>query len=241
MANCIVQVIGMLLGSIAMILTVAVCAMPHWKVAIIVESNAYGKRIDGHWISRWDGLWMTCVKQSNNPLSCQYYSSSLSMTPDIKASRVLMSFAVLVAVFAFINALIGMLFDTCCRENNPRRDCLFLTAGISYILAGILVFIPVTWTASNIMREVCYSLCKTVQQQEIGEAILIGWPAVLLFFIGGSIFCWYNPCIDTHTNNIHAAGLAQNQPGCELCPEQNLLATERRIYRGSRKNGVGDD
>ncbi|XP_053561153.1 claudin-8-like [Bombina bombina] len=228
--SCIVQIIGMILNGVATVLAIAVCAMPHWKVSIVMENGSHGRRIDGHWISRWDGLWMTCVKQSNNPLSCQYYSQSLSMTPDLKGARVLMSFAVLFAVFAFINALTGILFNQCCRRNRWNQSCLLLTAGISFILAGILILVSVTWTASNVWKDVCFSSCKSVQQQELGEAIFLGWPTVLLFFMGGSIFCWYNPCVCRKKRVNHRIVVSRT----ELCNEESLMGRELRTYRQNR-------
>ncbi|KAM4702258.1 claudin-8-like [Discoglossus pictus] len=225
--SCVVQVIGIILGSVATILSIAVCAMPHWKVSILMESNAYGKRIDGGWISRWDGLWLTCVRQTNSPTSCQPYTTSISITPDLKAARVLISFAVLFSIFGFINVLTSIFYNSCCRKNRWNQNCLLLTAGISFFLSGTLILISVTWTASNIMREVCFSSCKSVQQQEIGEAIFLGWPTVLLFYLSGSIFCWYHPCMCRQRAPVP-------EPDSVVCNEEDACGRELRTYRYSR-------
>ncbi|XP_018412945.1 PREDICTED: claudin-8-like [Nanorana parkeri] len=235
MVHCIVQSIAMILGGIAMILTFAVCGMPHWRVSIVAESNSYGRRLDGHWISRWDGLWVTCVRQSGSSMSCQSYSASNSLTPDLKISKALMSFAVLAAITGFLNGLIGMLFNKCCKKNTGSQRCLLLFAGISYIIAGILVLMPVTLVAVNVMRAVCFSYCKIVQQQEIGEAVMLGWPTALLFLIGGSIFCWYHPCQCRNGSCVHISDECQLHP--HPCPEEKPLARELRVFRlHSRKN-----
>ncbi|CAH2219302.1 claudin-8-like [Pelobates cultripes] len=216
----IVQGIGMILGSIGVVLTVAVCAMPSWKVSIVGEGTGYGNRIGGQWISRWDGLWETCVRQTNSPISCYSNSESLSLTPDLKASRILMSLAVLIVLFAFLNSLIGIFFNKCCRQDRRNQNCLMLIAGISYILAGIFVLIPVTWTAANILRDVCFTTCKSIQQQEIG----------------GSILCWYHACVcrerkDTYTSR-------SSRPESERCPEEDLLGEELHVYRCSRNSST---
>ncbi|XP_073474159.1 claudin-8-like [Aquarana catesbeiana] len=235
MIPCIVQSIGMILGGIAMILTIAICWIPHWRVSIVVESDGYGTRLDGHWISRWDGLWVTCVRQSNHPMFCQSYSASNALTPDLKLSRVLMAFAVLAAVTGFFNGLIGMLLNKSCRKNLDIRRCLLLLTGISYIIAGILVLIPVTLVAVNVIKAVCFSYCKSVQQQEIGEAVMLGWPTALLFFIGGSIFCWYYPSQCRNGRCVYPSEECQSQP--HPCPEEKPLATELRIFKNHcRKN-----
>ncbi|XP_073526925.1 claudin-8-like [Phyllobates terribilis] len=195
MVSCIVQTIAVILGNVGTLLTFAIYGMPHWRVAIIAESNSYGKRIDGRWLGRWDGLWMTCVTQNNLPQSCQPYSQALgSITPDLKVSRILMSFAVIVAFMGCVTSLIGMLFSKFCTISERSRSCCLLLAGINFIIAGILILTPSTLIAFNIMKNVCFSDCKIVQHEEIGEAIMLAWPTVLLFFIGGSIFCWFHPC-----------------------------------------------
>ncbi|KAM5182164.1 claudin-8-like [Mantella aurantiaca] len=229
MVKCIVQSIGMILGGTAMILTFAVCLMPHWRVSILAESNGYGKRLDGHWISRWDGLWATCVRQSNNPMSCQPYSASNSLTPDLKISKVLMCFAVLAAVAGFFSGLTGMLLNKCLNKKTGNHRCLLLLSGISYIFAGILILMPVTLVAINVMRAVCFSSCKSIQEQEIGEAVMLGWPTALLFFIGGSIFCWYHPCQCRNGRCVHPSDECEPQP--HLCPEEKPLARELQVFK----------
>ncbi|XP_066457604.1 claudin-8-like [Eleutherodactylus coqui] len=195
MDRCIVRTIGVLLGNGATLMTLAIFAMPYWRLAIIIETNSYGKRLDGHWIGRWDGLWMTCVRHGRQPISCEFYSHSISMTPDLKAARMLMAFALMVAVSGCVCSFIGMLFNKCFAKNKRNRRCFFLLAGMSFFMAGILVLAPVIWVIINIMKEVCVSNCTNVQQQQIGECIMLAWPTVMFFFIGGSIFCWYHPCI----------------------------------------------
>ncbi|CAN2387604.1 hypothetical protein PRIEUP_LOCUS11923 [Pristimantis euphronides] len=195
MVSCMVQSIAVMMGCAATLLTCAIIAMPQWRMSIIVESNSYGKRIDGHWIGRWDGLWVTCVRPSSSPMSCEPYSQTFSMTSDLKVTRVLISFALLVAVSGCGCSFLGMLFDKCCKMNKKNRRCFLLLAGLSFILAGFLILAPVVFIAINIARGVCFSNCKNVQQQQIGEAIMLAWPTVMMFFIGGSIFCWYHPCL----------------------------------------------
>ncbi|XP_063314132.1 claudin-8-like [Pelobates fuscus] len=234
----IVQGIGMILGSIGVVLTVAVCAMPSWKVSIVAEGTGYGNRIDGQWISRWDGLWETCVRQTNSPISCYSNSESLSLTPDLKASRILMSLAVLIVLFAFLNSLIGIFFNKCCRKDRRNQNCLMLIAGISYILAGIFVLIPVTWTAANILRDVCFTTCKSIRQQEIGEAIMLGWPTVLFLFIGGSILCWYHACVCRERKDTYTSRSTRSEN--EHCPEEDLLGEELQVYRYSRNSSTSE-
>ncbi|XP_075449155.1 claudin-8-like [Ascaphus truei] len=193
MAYFIVQILGIVLGAIGTILTIVVTSMSQWRVSYMVEGNALNcdKRIDGQWLSRWDGLWLTCVTKNHNNMHCTSYDSLLSITTDLKAGRVLMAFAVVIAIISLIVAIVGLLCARCHRGEERGRNCLLLTAGIGFIIAGILVLIPVSWTASNIIREINNPMCKTIQRQEIGEAIFLGWPTVLFLLIAGAILCWH--------------------------------------------------
>ncbi|XP_030060996.1 claudin-8 [Microcaecilia unicolor] len=218
MASNIVQIIGLILGGIGMILSNIVTGMPQWRVSVIADGNIMGseKRVEEHWITRWEGLWSTCVKQNNVLIQCSSYNSLGSLTPDLKAGRVFMSFAVGLTVLACVAALVGMLYNQCCKSYG--KNCLLLTAGVTYILAALLVLIPLTWTASNIMQEVYGPLCKGALRVETGEAIFLGWPTVLFLFISGAIFCWFNPytpgswSYEIHESGVHEVCLVERRP-----------------------------
>ncbi|XP_068122489.1 claudin-8-like [Hyperolius riggenbachi] len=239
MVPCVVQSIGMILGVTGMFLTFAVCLMPQWRVSAIAEGTSYGKRIDGQWISRMDGLWVTCVKQSHAPMSCNPYSTSLSLTPDLKAAKILMTFAVLAVVGGVFLGIFGLLFNKCFannKSNAENRNCLILLSGITYILTGLLILAPVTIVAINIWRNVCFSTCKNVQQQEIGEAVMLGWPTALLLFIAGSIFCWYHPSKCTIQGGASSSVECEPIPVPRSCPEERPLARDLRMFQSNRRN-----
>ncbi|KAG8450260.1 hypothetical protein GDO86_002783 [Hymenochirus boettgeri] len=166
--------------------------MAQWRVSYMVEGNAMDcdKRIDGHYLSRWDGLWVTCVSKQLNTMHCDTYDSLVSITTDLKTGRVLMSFAVVLSIIAFIIAVVAFCFMRCCRGSDGSKYCLYLTAGIVFIIVGVLVLIPISWTTSNIVIAIKNPVCKTIQRQEIGEALLLGWPTIIFLFISGAIFCW---------------------------------------------------
>lgn len=195
MAYLIVEILGVILGVVGTILTIIVTSMAQWRVSYMVEGNALNcdKRIDGQWLSRWDGLWLTCVTKNDNSMQCTSYNSLVSITTDLKAGRVLMAFAVVLSIIALIIVIITLLCLRWCRRAEGGRRCLLITAGIAFLLAGLLVLIPISWVTSNIIREINNPICKTIQRQEIGEAIFLGWPTMLFLLIAGAIFCWQCP------------------------------------------------
>ncbi|XP_073440827.1 claudin-8-like [Dendrobates tinctorius] len=198
MAYYVVQLIAIVLGAIGMVLTVAVTSMIQWRASYMVEGNAANcdKRIDGQWLSRWDGLWLTCVTKNENSMNCHPYDSLVIITTDLKVGRVLMSFAVVISIISFIIAVVSLICIGCCRLAREGRYCLLLTAGIGFIIAGILVLIPIVWTTASIIREINNPACRTMQRIEIGEAVFLGWPTMFFLLVAGAIFCWYQPCED---------------------------------------------
>lgn len=196
MAFHVVHLIAIILGVVGMVLTIIVTAMIQWRASYMVEGNAINcaKRIDGQWLSRWDGLWLTCVTKNENNLYCHPYDSLVIITNDLKVGRVLMSFAIVISIISCIVALISLICIGCCKMAYEGRYCMLLTAGIGFILAGILVLIPIVWTTASIIREINNPVCRTMQRIEIGEAVFLGWPTMFFLLVAGAIFICYQPC-----------------------------------------------
>lgn len=238
MAVFIVQLIGLILGLIGTILTIIVTAMTQWRVSYMVEGNAVNcdKRIDGQWLSRWDGLWLTCITKNQNSMECKQYESLVIISTDLKAGRVLMSFAVVLSIIALIIAIIALVCVRWCRRARDGRYCLLLTSGVGFILAGILVMIPIVWTTSNIIQEINNPRCKTMQRLEIGEAIFLGWPTMFFLLIAGAILCWYRPCDeeeddDRCKNTIYASQTSLPRPVYVPCDTQDKAPSQAHYSR----------
>ncbi|KAJ1119684.1 hypothetical protein NDU88_007869 [Pleurodeles waltl] len=213
----IFQIIALVMAALATILTLAVTIMPQWRVSIIVENHPQwaGQRIDGQWMSRWDGLWTTCLTQANTAMQCTSYESMVSLTPDLKAGRVLMSFAIVLAVLSLIMGLVGLLFNQCFGRSEQGRNCFLLTSGIGYILAGVIVLVIMSWTAANIIRDAHNPICKGAQRQELGEAIFLGWPTIFFLLLSGIILCWIHPYTSEESVE-YSVPLDQPRPMYEL-------------------------
>ncbi|XP_077340658.1 claudin-8-like [Lithobates pipiens] len=192
----LVQIFGIICGAIGMIITLIITIMPQWRISVLAENNGLANgRIDGQWISRWDGLWTTCVSQSRMPLQCSSYESQVSLTTDLKAGRVLMVFCVLMTFVACIFSLVAILLTRCNKEGLQTKHCMRLTAGILYIISAVLIIIPVAWTSSNILRKYYdAAVCRGAVRIEMGEALFLAWPAIVFILIGGIIMCWRYDC-----------------------------------------------
>ncbi|XP_069802903.1 claudin-8-like [Dendropsophus ebraccatus] len=215
MICCLLHIVGILSGLIGMVLTWVVTFMPMWRLVVLAENNGLvipGGRIDGEWISRWDGLWLTCLKQPRIEMHCDNYHSQVSLTTDLRAARILMSIATGLAVLAFIFSIIGFVLTQCCRCCNSKQDehnCFTLAAGLLYFASTVFVLIPVIWTTVYIARR-AYDAAFTrgALRIEIGDALWVAWPLVA-FLLGGAFIltflccfcsmstcCTNDPCIE---------------------------------------------
>ncbi|XP_075697046.1 claudin-8-like [Rhinoderma darwinii] len=206
MICCLIHILGLLFGTIGMILTWIVTIMPYWRLAVLAENNDLiidGGRIDGEWISRWDGLWITCLKQPQINLICNNYGSMVSLTSDLKAARIFMSFAIAMSVIAFIFSVIGFVLNQCCRcwgDKGSERHCFTLTAGLLYFLSTLLVLIPVIWTTVNVSRRAYdASYTRGAVRIEIGQALMLAWPNIVFLLLGGIILTFLCCCCSLST------------------------------------------
>ncbi|XP_051841426.1 claudin-8 isoform X2 [Antechinus flavipes] len=186
MACYILQLAGLSLGGIGMVGTVAVTIMPQWRVSAFIGSNIVVFE------NLLEGLWMNCMRHANFRMQCKIYDSQLALPPDLQASRGLMCAASVLSFLAFMIAILGMKC-VICTGNNVKRFFL-LMAGIMFILAGIVVLIPVSWVAHVTIKDFYNPIVNTAQKRELGEALYIGWTTAAVLVAAGLIFCCVSCC-----------------------------------------------
>ncbi|KAM5126412.1 claudin-8-like [Mantella aurantiaca] len=231
----LVHILGILSGAIGMILTWIVTFLPQWRLAVLAENNGFvveGGRIDGEWLSRWDGLWVTCLSQRRFSLECNDYGSRVSLTSDLKAGRVFMGFSVAITVLALVLSLVGIVTSGCCSRccGDRRRDrrCLTLTAGVLFLLSVALILVPVVWVIVNVSRGAYdATLTRGAVRLEIGEALMLAWPTVIFLLIAGVILCC--SCCCRHDEEEEA-------PPCKEPCDQQMLQSKRPCEDLPRRN-----
>ncbi|XP_043927336.1 claudin-8-like [Protopterus annectens] len=189
MALAPLEIVGLCLGVIGLIGTCAVTGMPQWRVTAFIESNIVVFE------TIWEGLWMNCIRQANIRMQCKVYDSLLALTPDLQAARGLMCVAIILTLLAVLIAIVGMQCTQCAGDNERMKGYIVLAAGIIFILAGILVLIPVSWTGHNIIRDFYNPLVNTAQKRELGEALYLGWATAAVLIAGGAILCCTCCCV----------------------------------------------
>lgn len=176
------EIVGIALGVIGFIISIVTTALPLWKVTAFIGPNIITAQ------TIWEGLWMSCVTQSTGQMQCKVYDSVLALSQERQASRAMMIISVLLGVLGVMISIVGAKCTNCIQDEGSKAKVMII-AGIFFILAGILVLIPVSWTAHVIIRDFYNPLVTNAQRRELGASLYIGWGAAALLLIGGAMLC----------------------------------------------------
>ncbi|CAN8194656.1 unnamed protein product [Coccothraustes coccothraustes] len=182
MACCVLQITGLIFGGVGMLGTLAATAMPQWRVSAYVEANMVVFE------SIWEGLWMDCISQLGVRLQCKLYDSVLALPAPLEALRALMCLAVVLAVAAFLMAIVGVKYSQSSQEG-PRVSTFILAAGVAFLLTGSLVLVPVSWTGGGIVRDFYNPAVPVPLKRELGAALYVGWASGALLLAAGAMYC----------------------------------------------------
>ncbi|XP_063285189.1 claudin-4-like [Pelobates fuscus] len=182
MASTGLQLLGLVLALIGWVGGIITCALPMWKVSAFIGSNIVVSQVV------WEGLWMNCVVQSTGQMQCKVYDSLLALPQDLQAARALTIIGILVALLAVFIAIVGAKCTNCVEEENTKAK-VSVVSGIVFLVAGLLMLIPVCWSANNIIRDFYNPLVSDAQKRELGASLYIGWAASGLLLLGGGMLC----------------------------------------------------
>lgn len=198
MVSAGMQMLGIALCIIGWIGAIIACALPQWKVTAFVGTVIITAQ------TTWQGIWMNCVVQSTGQMQCKVYDSMLALSQDLQAARALMIICILIGVMGILLAIAGGKFTNCV-DNESTKAKVIMTAGIIFVIAGILCLIPVSWTANTVIRNFYDPLQATAQKNELGAALYIGWGAAALLILGGGLLCANCPPKDNSSAKVSAA------------------------------------
>ncbi|XP_059398610.1 claudin-4-like [Carassius carassius] len=177
-----VQLLGTALAIIGWIGVIVVCALPMWKVTAFIGNVIITAQ------TSWEGIWMNCVVQSTGQMQCKVYDSLLALSSDLQAARALTIISIVIGILGIMLAMAGGKCTNCV-EDESAKSKIGITAGVIFIIAGVLCLIPVCWTANVIIRDFYNPLVHQAQKRELGPALYIGWAAAALLIIGGGLLC----------------------------------------------------
>lgn len=176
------EIVGIAFGFIGFIIAIVTCALPMWKVTAFIGANIITAQ------TIWEGLWMNCVIQSTGQMQCKVYDSMLALSQELQASRAMTIISIILAVMGVLISIVGAKCTNCI-EDEPSKAKVMIISGIFFILAGLLVLVPVSWTSSVIVRDFYNPIITDAQRREMGASLYIGFGAAVLLLIGGAMLC----------------------------------------------------
>ncbi|XP_037670974.1 claudin-4 [Choloepus didactylus] len=182
MASMGLQVMGIALAVLGWLGAILSCALPMWRVTAFIGSNIVTSQ------TIWEGLWMNCVVQSTGQMQCKVYDSLLALPQDLQAARALTVVCIIVAALGVLMSVVGGKCTNCVDDESSKAK-IMIVAGVVFLLAGLLVMIPVSWTANNVIRDFYNPLVASGQKREMGASLYIGWAASGLLLLGGALLC----------------------------------------------------
>ncbi|XP_010221160.1 PREDICTED: uncharacterized protein LOC104575481 [Tinamus guttatus] len=204
-------------------------ALPRGRVTAFVGHNIVVAQII------WEGLWMNCVVQSTGQMQCRVYESMLALPQDLQAARALVVIAIVLAVLGTLLAITGGKCTNCV-EDDTAKARVMIVSGIIFVIAGIMILIPISWSANSIIRDFYDPLVTESQKRELGSSLYVGWAASALLLIGGLILCCSCP---RHGEKPYSAKYTASRsvPGKdrEGSEEGEVTETETR-HRERRRN-----
>lgn len=176
------EITGQVLSIIGFIGVTVTCGIPMWRVNNYIGANI----VTGQII--WDGLWMNCVMQSTGQMQCKLNNAVMTLTADLQAARALVVISIL---FCFVGIVVTFVGAECtsCLDKHSSKGKVVILGGILLIVGGVLVLIPVCWSAAVTIQEFANPLTITTQKREIGAAIYIGWGSAAILLFAGIMLC----------------------------------------------------
>ncbi|XP_007562230.1 claudin-4-like [Poecilia formosa] len=171
-----VQMVCLALGAVGLIGAIRCCTLPQWTVGVNEHEHMAS-------MEHQRGLWMDCEKQSTRRLECKLHDSMVAPPLLLQAFRAMTVISCILCGLSLLILFFGSDFTTCV-QNQDTKHRTILVAAVGLLLAGLLVIIPVSWVAHDVIH---YNT-----KQIIGVSIYIGWAAGVLMILAGVLLCCFN-------------------------------------------------
>ncbi|KAF1394301.1 hypothetical protein PFLUV_G00025100 [Perca fluviatilis] len=163
------EVLALVLGFIGLVGTIAVTAMPMWRVSAFIGANLIVME------ELWEGLWMDCYRQANIRMQCKVYDSVLILPLELQAARGLMCVSIVLVVISLSFTGCGTKKSNCCDDSRKGKNITLALAGGFYLLSSLTTLIPVSWVGHTVISNFYNPTVLESQKRELGKALFIGW------------------------------------------------------------------
>lgn len=175
------EVLALVLGFIGLFGTIAVTALPMWRVSAFIGANIIVME------ELWEGLWMNCYRQADIKMQCKVYDSLLILPPELQAARGLMCVSIVLVVISLLVTGCGTKKSNCCGDSMKSKNITLALGGSLYLLSFLTTLIPVSWVGHTVISNFNNPAVLDSQKRELGEALFIGWATSGILLITGII------------------------------------------------------
>ncbi|XP_071024461.1 claudin-4-like isoform X2 [Oncorhynchus clarkii lewisi] len=157
-------------------------------------------------------LCCSCPPQEDKPMkrySIPPQSQMAYSSGGLVTGRAMTIIAIILGILGVMVSIVGAKCTNCI-DDEPSKAKVMIISGIFFILAGILVLIPVSWSASTIIQDFYNPLLINAQKRELGASLYIGWGAAALLLIGGAMLC--SSCPPREEKRYKPPGMAYSAP-----------------------------
>ncbi|KAL2089501.1 hypothetical protein ACEWY4_014189 [Coilia grayii] len=179
---CALELLGMLVGSLAWFCSLATTLMPQWltQSTELLPMESFEQ-----------GLWETCVVQEMGGLECRSYDTILGLPAEIQVARILMCLCLSTSMLGLLVAVPGLSQVKSCQgeEGKRAKRVLKIVAAVLCMVAGVVGLVPVSVAAhTTVLKFHDHRIPEVIPRWEFGDAIFIGWVAGFLHVIAGVLF-----------------------------------------------------
>uniref|UniRef100_UPI003AB0A5A8 claudin-4-like n=1 Tax=Centroberyx gerrardi TaxID=166262 RepID=UPI003AB0A5A8 len=167
------EILGMILAVAGWLGVMVACGLPMWRVAAYIGQNIVISQVI------WEGLWMNCSVQSTGQMHCKVHDSMLGLPVDLQAARALVIVSMVLCIVGIGLSVAGAKCTNCSPDvsSKPR---IVLAAGVTFVVAGLLLLVAVSWTANAIVLDFYDPLLEETGKRESASKM----PAVGLEILG---------------------------------------------------------
>ncbi|XP_046892394.1 claudin-3-like [Hypomesus transpacificus] len=185
-----IEILGMILSVAGWLGVMVACGLPMWRVAAYIGQNIVISQVI------WEGLWMNCSVQSTGQMHCKVHDSMLGLPVDLQAARALVIVSMVMGIVGIGLSVAGAKCTNCSSDagSKPR---IVLAAGVTFIVAGLLLLVAVSWTANAIVLDFYDPLLEETENQSfffLGQMAaagleILGVTLAALGWISGIVSC----------------------------------------------------
>uniref|UniRef100_UPI00358E77E7 claudin-15-like isoform X3 n=1 Tax=Myxine glutinosa TaxID=7769 RepID=UPI00358E77E7 len=175
------ELIGLFLGFLSLVLSIATICSPYMRVATVVGSLITTNNF-------YENLWQSCAEDATGVSNCLQFDTVFAVPDYVQACRAFMFISILLKLSGSVCAALSATSSRFAHSHHGCTRGLAMSAAVMYLVGGLCCFTAISWYAYQITFEFYDPFFRGIKY-EFGSALYLGWTAGTMALIGGSCFC----------------------------------------------------